>query len=213
MPNVLTANQIAGVAQAAGFVGNDLVTAVAIVFPESGGDANQQSHNNNGSTDYGLWQINSVHADLLKSGSWSVPLDNAKMAFSVYQSAGHRFTPWVTYNRKLHLPYMAKALAGVASVDPAYAGGAGTVTAILTSSVTPAPSNATSGILGSFKTLTAPNNWWRIGMFVAGVSLLHLGVEGLTSYSTKLAGHARNATGAVKKTTGALKKIAEVAAV
>lgn len=55
----LTANQVAHEALAAGFQGEDAVTAVAVALAESGGNAN--AFNDNPITrdlSYGLWQIN-----------------------------------------------------------------------------------------------------------------------------------------------------------
>ena len=92
--------------------------ATAIALAESGGDASATNHNINGSTDYGLWQINSVHSDILASGQWSNPSANAKMAHEVYAQSGDSFRPWVTYNTGKYLAYMpraAKAESGIKS--------------------------------------------------------------------------------------------------
>lgn len=88
-------SEIAAAAKAAGFSGNHLVTAVAVALAESGGDTTATNRNNNGTTDYGLWQINTVHGDLLKSGNWQNPIDNAKMAMAVYKKQG--WTAWYAY--------------------------------------------------------------------------------------------------------------------
>lgn len=92
--------------------------ATAIALAESGGNASATNHNTNGSTDYGLWQINSIHTDVLSSGQWSDPAANAKMAHTVYAQAGNSFTPWVTYTTGRYLVYMpraAKAESGIKS--------------------------------------------------------------------------------------------------
>lgn len=77
--------------------------AVAVAVAESGGYADATNHNANGTTDYGLWQINSVHlqpggdlrarfttADLLD------PAKNAEAAFIV-SKGGTSWRPWVAY--------------------------------------------------------------------------------------------------------------------
>src|SRR6059058_3063884 len=69
---------------------------VAIALAESGGNSDATHTNANGSTDYGLWQINSIHKDILSSGKWSVPGDNYNMAATIYINAGYKFTPWTT---------------------------------------------------------------------------------------------------------------------
>lgn len=83
--------------------------ATAIALAESGGDASATNRNINGSTDYGLWQINTIHSDILATGQWSDPSANAKMAHEVYAQAGDHFTPWVTYTTGKYLAYMPRA--------------------------------------------------------------------------------------------------------
>ena len=81
----------AGLADAAGFDWHELHTAVAVAYAESGGDPFAINHNNDGSTDYGLWQINSVHGfdDLFN------PVVNAEAAFDVWQRQG--WTAWYAH--------------------------------------------------------------------------------------------------------------------
>lgn len=122
MSSALPADQIAAVAKAAGFAGRDLTLAVAVAYAESGGIADNVNHNSDQfrSTDFGLWQINDHYwGDLLKTGSWSNPADNARMAYTVYKAQG--WDAWYAYQHGSHLAFMAKAAAGVAKVnaDPA----------------------------------------------------------------------------------------------
>lgn len=108
VPTHLTAVDVAGLALAAGFTGHDVVVAVAVSRAESAWDPTATNENTNGTTDYGLWQINSVHAPILASGNWSDPLDNARMAYAVWKGGG--WNAWTgTYVQGLHLPYMAEA--------------------------------------------------------------------------------------------------------
>lgn len=67
--------------------------AAAIAMAESGGVINASNHNSNGSTDRGLWQINSVHG----SQSTFDEMGNARAAVAI-SSNGSNWTPWVTYN-------------------------------------------------------------------------------------------------------------------
>lgn len=106
---LLSDGQIAAYASAAGFTGNDLSIAVAVCLAESGGRTNATNHNSDGSTDYGLWQINSVHADLLSQGSWSDPADNARMAHAVWQSSG--WGAWTTYKSGAYFVYIVRGRA------------------------------------------------------------------------------------------------------
>lgn len=64
-------------------------TASAIALAESGGDPSAVNGNSNGSTDRGLWQVNSVHGSL----STFDPLANARAAVSI-SSNGANWKPW-----------------------------------------------------------------------------------------------------------------------
>ena len=94
---VLSPIEIGQAAAAAGFPADQIPMAVAVALAESSGRPNATNRNRNGSTDYGLWQINSVHGALLRDGSWSNPTDNARMAYKVWKQAGSSWRPWVTY--------------------------------------------------------------------------------------------------------------------
>lgn len=107
---------------AAGFTGQDLVIMTAIDGAESGYVPTATHRNSNGSTDYGLAQINSVHAGILASGPWADPYANARMARQVWAEAGGSWRPWATYNSGSYLKFMPKAGPGivtVAAVTPA----------------------------------------------------------------------------------------------
>jgi hypothetical protein len=75
--------------------------AAAIALAESAGVSNAVNHNSNGSTDRGLWQINSVHG----SQSTFDPLANAKAAVAI-SSNGTNWRPWVTYNNGAYKQFM-----------------------------------------------------------------------------------------------------------
>jgi hypothetical protein len=82
---------------------NQARTAAAVAMAESGGNTQAVDHDSDGSTDYGLWQINSVHgydsARLL-----SDPDYNAKAAVSVYSGSG--WGAWTTYTSGAYMKYM-----------------------------------------------------------------------------------------------------------
>lgn len=120
-------------ASSAGFPPAQLDMAVAIAGAESGYNPTATNHNTNGSTDYGLWQINSVHANLLGGHDWRDPAQNAWMAYQVWQAAGGSWTPWSTYNSgayKKWLPGGATPPAGPAPTctPPVVIAGTRTVT-------------------------------------------------------------------------------------
>ena len=77
-----------------------------IALRESGGRAhiNNAGLNKNGSVDYGLWQINSVHG--YDPNKLYNPLYNAKAAVAVYKKQGPR--AWATYNPSIDDKYIGK---------------------------------------------------------------------------------------------------------
>ena len=94
----LTRAEIANAMRKAGWPETAIPVGVAVALAESGGNPSAVNHSNrNGSKDYGLFQINSVHKELLAKHNWSDPVDNARMALSVYKGAGNKWTPWSVY--------------------------------------------------------------------------------------------------------------------
>ena len=67
--------------------------AAEIAMAESGGNPNATDHDSNGTTDVGLFQINSTHGPLAVYG----PLGNAQAAVAI-SSDGTDWSPWVTFN-------------------------------------------------------------------------------------------------------------------
>lgn len=109
--------QVAAAAAArAGWTGVDLVTAVAVAGAESGWRPGVTHINGNGSIDYGLWQINSVHVGILASGDWADPYDNAAMAHTVWAAAGGSWSPWTTFTGGAYTQYLPAAQGAVRGV-------------------------------------------------------------------------------------------------
>jgi hypothetical protein len=107
MLGALDAKKVAGLAYQAGFRDDDVSIAVAIARAESQWNPDAvNDQNTNGSTDYGLMQINSVHQSLLATGNWRDPFDNMQMAFQVFTDAGGHWTPWSTYNSGSYRQYL-----------------------------------------------------------------------------------------------------------
>lgn len=135
----LSGAQIAGLAYAAGWRGNDLTIAVAITMPESGADSTAvQNGGPIGAplVGVGLWQITpGTQADL-------DPATNAAHAFAKYQGAGNTFSPWTTFVGGQYLAYMGWAAAGVAGMSTV---GLSCQTSTTTSSVQDDIANANVG--------------------------------------------------------------------
>jgi hypothetical protein len=174
---VLTPAQIAQWAVQAGFKGNDLAVAVAIAMAESSGHIDAKNINIDGSTDLGIWQINTVHADLLARYPqwWSV--ENADMAFSLYQSKGGKFTDWVTYNTGAYQLYMSQAKQAAASPDTGNViGGPGdtkTVNVIPgVDSIASSLSAFATGFAAVAQWMGDVHNWERVGLVLIGGALV-----------------------------------------
>lgn len=111
----LTPYEIAWYAQRAGFSGTTTLTiATAIALAESGGNTAITNHDSNGTTDYGLWQINSVHSQY-NTTKLLDPGYNAGAAFLI-SGGGNNWTPWSTYNNGRYLQFMAAAAQAVAEL-------------------------------------------------------------------------------------------------
>lgn len=92
----------------------EAITIIAIMGGESGYNPTAVNRNTNGSSDYGLLQINSVHRppEEVKTN----PEANIKFGYKVYSEAGRKFRPWVAYNNgsyRRHLPTAQKAASAV----------------------------------------------------------------------------------------------------
>jgi peptidoglycan hydrolase CwlO-like protein len=112
--NILKPEQIALVAQKAGFSGENLVIAVAVAMAESGSDANAVGRLHT----YGLWQILShAHPTMINpsnpdASKWYDPYVNAGFAYRI-SGGGKTWVPWSVYTNGAYLKRMGQARAGV----------------------------------------------------------------------------------------------------
>lgn len=203
---------VARAAKAAGFPDSQLVTAVAIAYAESSFDENATNRSNrNGSTDYGLWQINSVHDyPELKDGSWKDPKVNAQLAYRVWKSQGwgawsvYKPTDPVGFARyQAALPAAAVFVAAGVGAGAAASGAGGAVLNQTGSGTTAAGDikNSAAALavepLAVLKWLQDPASWIRISKMAAGMGLLLGGAYLLTRaqiepYGKKIAETALN---------------------
>lgn len=187
----LNAQQLAGYARAAGFPPDQIPTAVAVALAESGGETTATNKNSNASTDYGLWQINTIHGQLLNQGDKFNPLDNAKMAYTVWQRAGNKWTPWTVFKSSAYRTRMAEASLGAAKpTDPPETVGTPQDTSTVPAGVEGAapggiPQGITSAlsllgpigtalgsVVGIFNRLTSGALLLRVGAFMVGSLLI-----------------------------------------
>jgi|SRR5215472_13718760 len=102
--------------------GGSLATApiaAAIAMAESGGDPNAQGHNSNGTTDYGLWQINSVNG---ANASYLNPDVNGKAAVRISRG-GTNWNPWTTYKNGAYKAFLGNANAQAPRITNPSSGG------------------------------------------------------------------------------------------
>lgn len=105
----------ANAARAAGFPDDVLVTAVAVAGAESGYDPRAGNQLADGRTHQGLWQISSLHTELIDKhgGDRYEPASNARMALELWEAAGRTWQPWEAYTNGAHLKYVEVAEAAV----------------------------------------------------------------------------------------------------
>lgn len=187
---------VARAAKAAGFPDGELVTAVAVAFAESQFNQNAINRSNrNGSADYGVWQINSVHNfPEIANGSWRDVKVNAQLAHRVWRSQG--WNAWSVYRPSDTLGYaryLAARPAAVGFVAAAVGAGAAAAGAVGT------PGAIADGIgedaqdalrgaaaiakepLAVLDWFTKPQTWERIASVVLGSALIIGGLYLLVS--------------------------------
>lgn len=209
---------VARYAHQAGFPDSELVTAVAVAYAESTFNERATHRNSDGSTDYGLWQINSVHGfPEIASGAWADPATNARLAYQVWKGQG--WNAWSTHKPSDTLGY-ARYLAAIPAAEAFVTVGVGPGAAA--ASTVRAPADAVSSATGAakdtgsvllalaeepltvLKWFEQPDSWYRIARLVVGGALLIGGVYLLVTSSiakpvTVPAGKVLNAAKTVAK--------------
>lgn len=113
-PLKLSPHEVAHVATAAGWIGDDLRTAVAVCLAESGGDTGIMARSDTGASlgnrDHGLWQVSGRwHGDKLQDHpDWRTPATNAALAHRIWSDAGG-WTPWAVFNSGSYEKYLPDA--------------------------------------------------------------------------------------------------------
>jgi Lysozyme like domain len=122
----------------------------AIAIAESSGNPVATNNDSDGTTDYGLWQINSIHG-FNSAGLTSNPAYNAEAAVAVYNSQG--FGAWSTYgNSNYETALSENGYAALGNVS----GGASTMT---TPVAPPTPlTNVLTGTFGEYGAWITNNN-------------------------------------------------------
>lgn len=177
MPS-LSASEIAGVIKfydvggpqpIAPITDDNAVIAIAIALAESGGNPDAVGGpNSNGTYDYGLWQINSIHNPVEREKHSAAA--NWLLAWRI-AGMGTSWKPWATYNSGAYKTHMAAAQAAWKGATP------GTIGGNASGSVENAPTYwqfDKDNPLAFLNPIFEPGAWARIGMIVAGGLLLLL---------------------------------------
>lgn len=148
--------------------------AAAVALAESGGKSDATNSNTNGSTDRGLWQINSVHG----GQSTFDPIANAKAAINI-SSNGKNWSPWVTFTTGAYKKFLSPTTLAD-STQPASTAGIGIpgVGGISVSGVVQSAVNAMLKLmgLGSMRDMLE-----RAGLIILGFALIVMGIHILSS--------------------------------
>lgn len=193
----LTIPQTAQLAVNAGIPqGYPLYVCVSIAMAESSLRTDVVSPpNDNGTLDYGLWEINSSHDDMLPGQDRLDPNVNARL-MAMLSSNGTNWQPWTTYWNGDYLTYMGQVTgeltgktiqpgAGVSGVPPQGAGNGLVVeNAALVTQSAGAKKDLTenaSGIEKFFHLITTADGWLRILKVAVGAMAVFMGLYMLFS--------------------------------
>src|SRR5690242_17260338 len=105
------AQGVANLMRQVGFPESEIATGVAIARAESSWNPNAfNGSNRNGSSDAGLWQINTIHRNApYYPRNLNDPLQSTQAAFAIWKNAGGRWTPWSVYNSGAYRQFLGAA--------------------------------------------------------------------------------------------------------
>lgn len=143
-------------AMTAGLSESASVVAIAVALAESGGKPCEvNTKNKNGTTDVGLWQINSVHG--YSTAEMKHPAKNAA-AMAKISKNGTDWSPWVAYTSGAFRSFMDQATEATGEVG----------------SIISDPLES----LGDLVAAVTDAGWWkRFGLGLAGVAVAAIGFQ------------------------------------
>lgn len=204
----LNPHDIGVVAYQAGWRGKDLVIAIAVALAESGGRTDAvNTANSNGTTDYGLFQVNSIHNPTAEERTQALP--NARKAKSIWDARAKTdssgWNAWSVYNSRRYLFFIPQATPAAAAVEgEAKLGKIPDIAGDIAGGVTGGIGNIAGqaqDLIKILKTLGDPYTWKRIAFFGMGVVI---GIIGLVMVL--------RSTGPVKAAESAAKSVVKTAA-
>jgi Lysozyme like domain len=122
---VWTHDQIVNAAQSVGFSASGAQTIAAIALAESRGDTGAISPlNSNGTRDYGIVQINSVHFSEGAISQAQALQPIASLAYALRLSDnGTNFAPWSTFTSGAYRPFLSSVSSSSATIADTTPGG------------------------------------------------------------------------------------------
>lgn len=176
--------EVASLAKGYAFGGSAQIIAVAVALAEHGGNVNPNAvnRNNDGSTDTGVWQINSVHrrAHPTWTETWLKDPKNNASAMSVVSKLGADWSPWRTYETGAYKAYLQRATSAHFAVTDSIPDipGVGSIPNPLEAAQDAATAigNVGQTLAGFFEWITDPNTWRRIALVVLGGAVAVVGV-------------------------------------
>lgn len=188
MTDTATLNRAAAAASwaaAAGFSGNDVRTAVGLAYAESSFNTVAQHRNTNGSTDYGEWQINSVHSGASdwsfgkswSTNGWQQGSRNAQMAHWVYTRQG--WNAWSTYGGSRYtagLTIFDEAAGQGLTVSPYISPAGAAASSAFATGAAAATGGASAVATDIFSTFANAHLWQRVALVIVGGGLVLAGL-------------------------------------
>lgn len=151
---------------AAGGQQSKAIMAAAISMAENrSGDPHARHQNSDGSTDVGLWQINTVHG----AQATEDPMGNARAAVAISKN-GTDWRPWTTFKNGAYIPFLHNA----ANAFPEPSDDAAAAAAVVTNPIDTA--KAIAGFVSRLGVIFEADWWKRVGMVLAGVVAIALAV-------------------------------------
>jgi len=177
---VLTPSEAAGYAKGAGFTGNDVVIAVAVMYAESGGHYADSATVQKGGYGRGPMQVDlGQHPGQYDEQKLiNDPAYNFKAAYDIFKH-GTGWHGWTTHDTGAYLQYMPQAMSGAGAAaitsGPPAPGGA-TPPAGTTPSSGGSHSSGLDSISSAFTHLLDGKFWIRVGEGALGLIAVIIGM-------------------------------------
>lgn len=171
-----------------------VAVATAVALAESGGQADQRTPEPDGSTSYGLWQVNSVHG--YPVDQLLTPEGNVRAAGSVYSGAYNAYLadhpgdtkgaiiagwqPWSAYKNGAYLAHLPAARRA-AKANPPEGDAEAPESFDPVGDAVDSISSWTDAVARFFGALVDPRTWLRVLAGIVGVGMVVVGARQLAA--------------------------------